>query len=116
MCGQILKLPQPLSSKVFKLQAHLRPQLTKGQGLGPSWAPEEHSQRHTRAWVFAHDQGVGASNTASHFPTPLLAPGEARSPRLTSAHLSVTWHSDGKKQGGQAPPEGSNQFFFFLKI
>lgn len=36
MCGQILKLPRPLSSKVFKLQAHLRPQLTKGQGLGPS--------------------------------------------------------------------------------
>lgn len=36
MCGQILKLPQPLSSKVFKRQAHLRPQLTKGQGLGPS--------------------------------------------------------------------------------
>ena len=33
--GQILKLPWPLSSQVFKIQAHLRPQLTKGQGLSP---------------------------------------------------------------------------------
>ena len=35
MCGQILKLPWPLGSQVFKIQAHLRPQLTKGQGLSP---------------------------------------------------------------------------------